>query len=194
MRNLAEFGFIYGKFQPFHLGHLDYVKSAAKKCKILFIGIAYPDLIQTYPKDPDKPENTSPVNNPFNFHERLMMITHSLLDVGIVPGKFFVIPHEPIYLRPDKFYNYFPKNTTIFYGIISAWEKIKLKRAVNSGFKVDSFFFEDKIHISATEIRRRMTKDENWEELVPNAVSKIIKQINGVGRVKELSKKYSEFL
>ncbi|MDQ3718129.1 MAG: nicotinamide-nucleotide adenylyltransferase, partial [Thermoproteota archaeon] len=38
----------------------------------------------------------------------------------------------------------------------------------------------------ATEIRRRMTVDENWEDLVPDPASKVIKEINGVERVKAI--------
>ncbi len=42
---------------------------------------------------------------------------------------------------------------------------------------------------SGTEIRRRMIHNEAWEDLVPEAVATIIKDIDGVSRVKELSNK-----
>src|SRR3989338_5256968 len=106
MGKISKYGFVYGKFQPFHLGHLDYIRTAAKKCQTLFVGIAYPYPIETYPKDPYRPENTSPLRNPFNFHERLEMVTHSLLEDGMNPRNFFVIPHQPIYLEPEFSYNY----------------------------------------------------------------------------------------
>lgn len=184
----VKHGLVYGKFQPFHLGHLDYIRTAAKKCQILFIGIAYPNPIETYPKDPDKPENTSPLRNPFNFYERLLMITNSLLEDGMNPRKFFVVPHQPIYLEPKFSYNYLPKDTVIFYGVISDWERIKLNRAVANGFKVNSFVLKGNEHISGIEVRRRMANDENWEELVPKAVAKVIRGIDGVRKVKELYK------
>jgi len=38
-----------------------------------------------------------------------------------------------------------------------------------------------------TEIRRRMINDEQWEALVPEPVCKLIKKIDGVNRLKELS-------
>jgi nicotinamide-nucleotide adenylyltransferase len=41
----------------------------------------------------------------------------------------------------------------------------------------------------ATEIRKRMTGQENWEDLVPKPVSKVIKEINGVERVRTISQK-----
>jgi nicotinamide-nucleotide adenylyltransferase len=41
----------------------------------------------------------------------------------------------------------------------------------------------------ATEIRKRMAAEENWEDLVPKPVSKVIKEINGVERVRTLSRR-----
>ena len=41
----------------------------------------------------------------------------------------------------------------------------------------------------ATEIRKRMAAEENWEDLVPKPVSKVIKEIKGVERVKALSRR-----
>jgi nicotinamide-nucleotide adenylyltransferase len=41
----------------------------------------------------------------------------------------------------------------------------------------------------ATEIRKRMVIEENWEDLVPKPVSKVIKEINGVERVKAISRR-----
>ncbi len=192
MALLPKYGLAYGKFQPFHLGHLDYIKTTAKNCKKLLIGIGYPEPIENYPPDPDKPENTSPLSNPFNFFERLLMITNSLLDENINPRNFLIIPLPPFYLKPKEIHDYLPKNTVIFYGLISDWEKIKLNRAVNNGFKVESFVLKERPLINATEIRRRIINNENWEELVPKAVVKIIKEINGVERIKELNKKHNE--
>jgi nicotinamide-nucleotide adenylyltransferase len=42
--------------------------------------------------------------------------------------------------------------------------------------------------MSATEIRKRMAEEENWEDLVPEPVSKVIKEINGVERVRAISR------
>jgi nicotinamide-nucleotide adenylyltransferase len=41
----------------------------------------------------------------------------------------------------------------------------------------------------ATEIRKRMAAEENWEDLVPKPVSKVIKEIKGVERVRAISQR-----
>ncbi|RLF62004.1 MAG: nicotinamide-nucleotide adenylyltransferase, partial [Thermoplasmata archaeon] len=41
---------------------------------------------------------------------------------------------------------------------------------------------------SGTEIRRRMAEGKEWQNLVPDAVAKIIKELDGEERVKRLYK------
>jgi nicotinamide-nucleotide adenylyltransferase len=42
---------------------------------------------------------------------------------------------------------------------------------------------------SGTEVRRRILTDEDWESLVPDSVVNVIKEIDGISRMKYLSKK-----
>lgn len=41
---------------------------------------------------------------------------------------------------------------------------------------------------SGTEIRKRMLADQEWKHLVPPAVAKVIEEIKGVERIKDLMK------
>jgi nicotinamide-nucleotide adenylyltransferase len=43
--------------------------------------------------------------------------------------------------------------------------------------------------LSGTEVRRRIVSDENWKELVPKQVAAMIKEIDGVNRIKLLQSK-----
>ena len=54
-------------------------------------------------------------------------------------------------------------------------------------YKVKGTALYDRKIYSSTEIRRRMLKNENWQELVPKAVEKMIGEIDGVKRIKELA-------
>ena len=40
---------------------------------------------------------------------------------------------------------------------------------------------------SGTEVRRRMLEGEDWETLVPKSVFEVLKEIDGVSRLKHLS-------
>ena len=41
---------IHGRFQPFHNGHLEYLRGAAECCDELFVGITNPDPARVKPE------------------------------------------------------------------------------------------------------------------------------------------------
>jgi nicotinamide-nucleotide adenylyltransferase len=55
------------------------------------------------------------------------------------------------------------------------------------GYEVRQPPLYDRLHLSGTEVRRRILNDENWKELVPNATAELIKEVNGIERIKNLS-------
>lgn len=57
------------------------------------------------------------------------------------------------------------------------------------GFEVRQPPLYDRLHLSGTEVRKRILNDDNWQELVPDATVKILNEINGVNRLKNLSVK-----
>ena len=57
-----------------------------------------------------------------------------------------------------------------------------------AGFDVKAIPKYERNVYSSTEVRRRLVKAENWEELVPKAVARYIKSIDGVERLRDLLK------
>ena len=57
------------------------------------------------------------------------------------------------------------------------------------GFEVRQPPLYDRLHLSGTEVRRRILEDENWEELVPKATVDVMSEIKGIERLKNLSVK-----
>jgi nicotinamide-nucleotide adenylyltransferase len=47
--------------------------------------------------------------------------------------------------------------------------------------------YERELH-SGTEIRRRILKGEDWENLVPSSVAEIIRDIGGVERIRQIAR------
>ncbi len=58
----------------------------------------------------------------------------------------------------------------------------------DSGIKVSAPKFLDRTKYNATKIRSMIVHDENWTDYVPPEVSKIISRINGINRLKIISK------
>ena len=66
-------GVIHGRFQMFHLKHLEYVLAAKMHCKKLYIGITHPDNTFTASSPNDK-HGVTRRDNPMTFLERFEMI------------------------------------------------------------------------------------------------------------------------
>ncbi len=58
----------------------------------------------------------------------------------------------------------------------------------NSGYDVIQPKFLDREKYNGTQIRKMILNDQDWEKCIPSAASKIIKKINGVNRIKTISK------
>jgi nicotinamide-nucleotide adenylyltransferase len=102
------------------------------------------------------------------------------------------IKNYEIALIPD-IHNY-PKWVVHVASIISNFDVVisnsSLTRSLfeQQGFKVEETMIYDRKKYSGKEIRHRIISEETWEELVPEPVIKIIKEIDGVKRLKNLAK------
>ncbi len=75
-------GMIHGRFQPFHNGHLAYLRGAAARCDEVFVGITNPDPSRIKPEASD-PLRHLPESNPYTYVERLLMVEAAALDAGL---------------------------------------------------------------------------------------------------------------
>jgi nicotinamide-nucleotide adenylyltransferase len=82
---------IHGRFQPFHLGHLEYLRGAAERCDELFVGITNPDPARIRP-EPSDPARHLPESNPWSYAERLLMVKAAAQDLGLDLARVHVIP------------------------------------------------------------------------------------------------------
>jgi nicotinamide-nucleotide adenylyltransferase len=78
---------------------------------------------------------------------------------------------------------YTPKFDVVFTN-----EPLTRRLFVEAGYKVEPIPFYKREIYSATEIRQRMLKNKNWEELVPESTVQFINEIGGVERIRELAK------
>jgi cytidyltransferase-like protein len=82
---------IHGRFQPFHNGHLEYLRGAAERSDEVWIGITNPDPERIKPEASD-PLRHLPESNPFSYAERLLMVKAAAAELGLEPGAVHVIP------------------------------------------------------------------------------------------------------
>src|SRR6266508_4802534 len=77
---------IHGRFQPFHNGHLEYLRATRDLCDSLVVGITNPDP-ETIREDPTSEHRHLPESNPFTYFERLLMVRDVLRDEGVPPER-----------------------------------------------------------------------------------------------------------
>ncbi|MCT4592207.1 MAG: nicotinamide-nucleotide adenylyltransferase [Candidatus Gracilibacteria bacterium] len=156
-----------GRFQPFHLGHLDAIKQIFEKESpdqlIIAIGSA---------------ECSFDRKNPFTASERYVMIEEALEEGGII-DKCSIIPIANInnnaiwvhYLRsilPD-----FQKAYSDSYFVKEIFK--------NSDIKTGDI--QKRLPISATQVRQKMLDNQEWQKDVHHKVAEYIQSINGAERL-----------
>jgi nicotinamide-nucleotide adenylyltransferase len=157
-----------GRFQPFHKGHLQIIQSASKKYDEIIIGIGSSQYADTK-------------INPFTSNERKLMIEKSLEKLGVKNYRMELIPD---------IHNY-PQWVPYVGSIISDFDVVITNNSLTKrlfsekGYIVKETVAYDRRKYSGKEIRRRMMNDEPWEDLVPEPVCEIIKEIGGVQRIKD---------
>ena len=165
---------IHGRFQPFHNGHLEYLKLALERCETLLIGITNPDPGQTVEESTSLHRHLDE-SNPYTFFERQLMIREMLHDESIPLDRVIFIPF-PINL-PDRWRHYAPPHVTQYLRVFSEWEQTKADRLAKHGYPVEVLSPGADKEIEAMEVRKRIAAGENWQELVPGGVARVIRRI-----------------
>ncbi|MEM3054901.1 MAG: nicotinamide-nucleotide adenylyltransferase [Candidatus Bathyarchaeia archaeon] len=170
---MVKRGLFVGRFQPFHLGHLTVVKEVLKEVDELVIVVG-------------SAQYSHRIDNPFTTGERLVMIRRALEEAGIDCKRIWIVPVPDIHIHMvwvSAVEGYTPRFKTVYSN-----EPLTRRLFTEAGYEVKSIRYHKRKVYSATEIRKRILKGENWEELVPKSVAEFIKEIGGVERLKDLTK------
>jgi cytidyltransferase-like protein len=164
---------IHGRFQPFHLGHLEYLRGAAERSDEIFIGITNPDPTRIRP-EPSDPLRHLPESNPYSYVERLLMAKAAASDLGLPAGRVHVIPF-PVN-EPELWAAYVPPDVTQYLRLFSAWGGTKLERLRDAGYEVVVLDEGAEKEISGAEVREAIRDGGDWEALVPPGVARVIRE------------------
>ncbi len=170
---MVKRGLFVGRFQPFHNGHLKAVECILREVDELVIVVG-------------SSQYSHRMNNPFTSGERITLIRRALEEAGIQPSRYYVIPVPDTHVHMlwvSQLVGYTPN-----FDVVYTNEPLTRRLFVERGFKVEPVPFYEREIYSATQIRKRILNGENWEELVPNSVAQIIKEIGGVERLQDLAK------
>jgi nicotinamide-nucleotide adenylyltransferase len=164
-------GLMMGRFQPFHLGHLELVKQILNDCDEVIIALTGSQF-NYIEKDP------------FTSGERIEMIHQTLKENNIDLGICYIVAIENQF-NVATWASYLKSSLPHFDKVYSGNDYVIMLLA-DSGYTVVTPKFFDREQYNATKIRQTIANDGQWEKLVPSSVSEIIKKINGVKRIKTI--------
>jgi nicotinamide-nucleotide adenylyltransferase len=164
-----------GRFQPYHLGHHAVIKEMAAEAEEIIICIG-------------SAQRSHELEDPFTAGERYLMISKSLRADGI--SNFYVVPILDVNWNAvwvSHVESLIPPVDVVFTNnpLIE-----RLFKEQNYNVRVPLLF--NRKEYSGSEIRRRILNNESWESLVPQAVVAVLKEIDGIKRMKDLEKSDSE--
>jgi nicotinamide-nucleotide adenylyltransferase len=165
---------IHGRFQPFHNGHLEYLRGAAERSDEIFVGITNPDPARIKPEDAD-PVRHLPESNPFTYTERLLMVKAAATDLGLELERIHVIPF-PVN-EPELWAAYVPEGVTQYLRLFSDWGGMKLERLRAAGYEVVVLDEGAEKEISGADVRAAIREGGDWERLVPPGVARVLRSL-----------------
>jgi cytidyltransferase-like protein len=170
-------GMMHGRFQPFHLGHLEYMRAAASRSEELFVGITNPDPTRIRP-EPSDPARHLPESNPWTYAERLLMVKAAAGDLGLDLACVHVIPF-PVN-EPELWPAYVPDGVTQYLRLFSEWGGTKLERLREAGYEVVVLDQGAEKEISGADVRAALREGSDWESFVSPGVARVIRELERV--------------
>ncbi len=182
---MTRTGVIHGRFQPLHKDHMKYLLAGWERCDHLVVAITNPDPGLSKKDSADEARST-PQANPLTYFERYRLIRAALPEAGLEEPNFSIVP-LPINF-PELYGYYVPLNALFFLTIYDEWGRRKLEMFRSLGLRTDVMWDKPPSEkgITGREVRERMKRGENWEELVPPRAVALLKQWNIPARVRRL--------
>ncbi len=169
---MTERGLYVGRFQPFHLGHLEAIEDVLKKVKeiVIVIGSA---------------QYSHNIDNPFTAGERVVMIRRALQEAGLDYSRLWVVPVPDVHLH--MLWVSALEGYTPHFDVVYSNEPLTRRLFMEAGYKVKNIqFFRRKVY-NSTLVREKMLAGENWTKLVPKSVADFVNEIDGVNRLRDLA-------
>jgi cytidyltransferase-like protein len=168
---------VHGRFQPFHNGHLEYLRGAAERSDEIFVGITNPDPARIK-AEPSDPLRHLPESNPYSYAERLLMVKAAAADLGLDPAGVHVIPF-PVN-EPELWPAYVPPGVTQYLRLFSEWGGTKLERMREAGYEVVVLDEGLEKELSGADVRAAIRDGGDWETMVPPGVARVLRSLERV--------------
>lgn len=169
---MVEWGLFVGRFQPFHNGHLEVIRSVLRTYRPneLIIGIGSAQTSHT-------------LRDPFTAGERFEMIVRALEFERL--EHFWVVPIPDV----DRHAIWVSHVASLLPPFEEVYSNDPLTRMLfqQAGYKVPELPFFNRGAFEGTEVRRRMAAHEEWRDLVPLSTRTVLDELGAEERIRLLA-------
>ena len=162
-------GFYIGRYQPFHDGHQHMVEEIAEEVDELVLGIGSAGDSHT-------------TRNPFTAGERVMMVTKAVEELDATT---YVVPIED--LDRNSVWVSHVQSMTPRFDVAYSNNPLVVRLFEEAGVEVRQSPMFRRDVLEGTELRERMIRGRDWEDLVPDAVVDVIREVDGVDRIRRIA-------
>lgn len=190
---MVEKGVIFGRYQIFHLKHMEGVLAAKMRCNKLYIGITHPDIVAYASASSLDEHGVTKRDNPLSYLERMEMIQGALKDFGVKRKEFEIIPF-PI-SQPDLIPQYAPADATYYMSLCTPWDEEKYRILQGLGLKTEVLWRRnpEEMGTSGTQVREMIRRnDPEWKQQVPRSVADYVMDHGIDTRIRELAYRHDE--
>ncbi|HVL48177.1 MAG TPA: nicotinamide-nucleotide adenylyltransferase [Candidatus Thermoplasmatota archaeon] len=160
-----------GRFQPFHLGHLEVCRRILAENDALVIAIG-------------SAESSHSLVNPFTAGERYAMIEAACAEADL--DRVAIIPLPDV--NRNAIWVSHVRSLVPPFEVLYSNNPLPRRLFAEAGFEVRDAPFHERARYEGTRIRHAMVADGDWEHDVPRGVARVIREIGGVDRVQMLAR------
>jgi len=164
-------GLFIGRFQPLHNGHTTIIEHALKEVDSVIVGIG-------------SAESSYLPSDPFTAAERMEMLIKASVELGWT-GRIVPVP-----IRDVNRYSIWVSHVESLcpkFDIVYSNNPLTVRLFRKAGYTVRSTPLQDRSRLSGVSIREMMLEGDDWRLLVPPSVAEVIDEVDGVGRLREIT-------
>lgn len=162
---------VTGRFQPFHVQHLELVLLALERAVHVLVGVTNPEPAE-HRAHPASAHRHLASANPYTYAQRRTAIDAALRAAGVDASRHSIAPF-PLD-APDRWVEFVPPGTPQFVRVYSDWEREKVRRFEAAGYPAIVLAGDEATRVSGTEIRRRIAAGEAWQPWVPPGAREVV--------------------
>lgn len=164
-------GLFIGRFQPIHKGHVKAIMQILKEVEeiIIVIGSA---------------QYSHSLYNPFTAGERITFIKSALDEAKIDPNRYYIIPVADV--NDNRLWVAHLVSLTPTFECAYSNNPLVKRLLIENGYEVRGTPLYEREKYTGTLIRSAMLNGEAWEPFIPSSVVKIINDIGGIDRIREI--------